>query len=132
MDSLCRSDSLCHTIHPHLPFSLIQYLPVGFPRSLAVLSALVITTLHFRSRSFNMNFFNQGRSAADAGPEIQLHQSSSNERPGKFPDLSKFMVIDKGYQLKYSPGTQAPVDPGHIVYIKDTSREDSRINDRVM
>jgi hypothetical protein len=79
-----------------------------------------------------MNFFSQGRSVGDADPEFKPHQSTSNERPGKFPDLSKFMVIDKGCQLKYLPGTQAPVDPGHIVYIKDTSREDSRINDRVM
>src|SRR5437667_8542927 len=105
-DSLYRPDSLCRTIHPHLPFGLVQYPPVGFPRSLAVLPALVITTLHFRSRSFNMNFFSQGRSVGDADPEFKPHQSTSNERPGKFPDLSKFMVIDKGYQLKYLPGTQ--------------------------
>jgi hypothetical protein len=79
-----------------------------------------------------MNWLSQTRGVEDADPESKLSQNSSNERPGKFPDLSEFMTIDKGYQLKYLPGTQAPVDPGHIIYIKDTSGEDTRINDRVM
>jgi hypothetical protein len=79
-----------------------------------------------------MNWFGQARGAGKTGQESNLSQNSSNERPGKFPDLSEFMTIDKGYQLKDLPGTQAPVDPGHIVYIKDTSAKDTRINDRVM
>jgi hypothetical protein len=79
-----------------------------------------------------MNWLAPARSSEDAGQESNLTQNSSNERPGKFPDLSEFMTIDKGHQPKYVPGTQAPVDPGHIIYIKDTSAKDTRINDRVV
>lgn len=60
-----------------------------------------------------------------------MGQNLSNERPGKFPDLSEFMTIE-GYQPKDEPGTQAHVDPGHIIYIKDTSAKDTRINNRVV
>jgi hypothetical protein len=79
-----------------------------------------------------MNWLAPARSSEDAGQGSNLSQNSSNERPGKFPDLSEFMTIDKGHQPKYVPGTQAPVDPGHIIYIKDTSAKDTRINDRVV
>ena len=79
-----------------------------------------------------MNWITPPRGAGDAGQESNLSQNSSNERPGKFPDLSEFMIVDEGYQPKYVPGTQTPVDPGHIIYIKDTSATDTRINDRVM
>ena len=79
-----------------------------------------------------MNWLSQVRGTGDAGQESNLSQNSSNERPGKFPDLSEFMTIDKEYQPKYVPGTQAPVDSGHVIYIKDISARDTRINDRVM
>ncbi|KAF7502197.1 hypothetical protein GJ744_006754 [Endocarpon pusillum] len=39
---------------------------------------------------------------------------------------------DRGYQPNDVPGTQAPVDSGHVIYIKDKSAKDTRINDRVM
>jgi hypothetical protein len=67
----------------------------------------------------------------DTSQESNLSQNSSNERPGKFPELSEFMTIE-GYEPKDVPGTQAPVDPGHIIYIRDTSAKDTRINNRVM
>ncbi|ERF72330.1 hypothetical protein EPUS_06086 [Endocarpon pusillum Z07020] len=79
-----------------------------------------------------MNWLSQARGAGDTGQESSLRQDSSNERPGKFPHLSEFMTIDKDYQPKDVPGTQAPVDSGHVIYIKDTSAKDTRINDRVM
>ena len=71
------------------------------------------------------------RVSLDGHQEPHQDQSSSDDRPGKFSNLSEFMDVNNGLRPATVPGTRAHVDPGHVIYIKDRSAN-TRINNRIM